>query len=249
MPLPDPDDHELGRDPAGRLDLHRQLQHLRGNEFLGPPRGRRGRLALSVHPELTPREVRDLVRATARPFPAVGASLEQRRVRVHGASVQPHGHAGRPAGVLLHQRDLRGGHARRRRGPRRGRIGRRASRAPARTTRSPEGVGERLLFRDEGRAPSADELVAQSVDGQDERGRRASSSSLRRSHATWTSTVRVVAPRPVPDPVQQLVPAQRGSPVGDEELQEPELLRRELDSAAVAANLGARRSTSIEPKR
>ena len=44
-----------------------------GTSFSAPLVAGVAALALSLHPELTPREVRDLLRATARPFPAAGS--------------------------------------------------------------------------------------------------------------------------------------------------------------------------------
>jgi serine protease len=45
-----------------------------GTSFSAPLVAGVAALALSLHPELTPREVRDLLRATARPFPAAGST-------------------------------------------------------------------------------------------------------------------------------------------------------------------------------
>ena len=131
VPVPRPDDNRLGRDRASRLHLHRQLQHFRRDELLGAPRGRRrrarpvgalrddaagGHAAAAGHGAAVPG-------ARERP-------LERQRAGVHDAAVQPHGHAGRPAGVLLHHRDVWGGHARCRCGPGRNRVGRTRTRTP-----------------------------------------------------------------------------------------------------------------------
>ena len=112
-----------------------------GTSFSAPLVAGVAALALSVRPEMTPQEVTQLLQGDGAAVPGGREHpVEQHRARVHAAAVQSHGRPGRPAGVLLHHRDVRGGHARRRGGPRRGGVRRARTRAPPGPTRSPKGA-------------------------------------------------------------------------------------------------------------